>query len=141
MEIWHTQGRKGSYIYRSEWMLQMPLIQLTQMCKIRMQMLCKVLQIKHRVLQYKIRLRVLQFKTQLRVHKSESGSGPCRSNTHSRSCNSNSSSRSCTGWSKYTCPATTTTGPYTTGSPCWYCSACSPDNLSKLDRQKTTILR
>ena len=23
--IWHTQGRKGSYIYILEWMLQMPL--------------------------------------------------------------------------------------------------------------------
>ena len=22
-------------------------------------------------------------------------------------------------------------------SPCWYCSACSPDNLSKLDREET----
>ena len=48
-------------------MLQMPLIQLIQMLKINLWMWYKVLQIKHRVPQYKIRLRVLQFKTQLRV--------------------------------------------------------------------------
>ena len=45
-------------------MLQMSLIQLTQMCKVRMWMPHKVLQIKHRVLWYKIRLRDKQFKTQ-----------------------------------------------------------------------------
>ena len=33
-------------------------------------------------------------------------------------------------------PATTTTCSSTT-SPCWYCSAHSPDNLSKLDREET----
>ena len=68
--------------------------------------------------------------------KSKSGSGPCRSNSHSRSCSSNSSSRSHTGWSKYTNSATTTTSCSTTG-PCWYCSAHSSDNLSKLDRKET----
>ena len=33
-------------------------------------------------------------------------------------------------------PATTTTSSSTT-SPCWYGSAHSPDNLSKLDREET----
>ena len=112
-------------------MLQMTLIWLTRMHKIKMQTPCKVLQ---------IRLRVPQFKTQLRSHKSESGSSPCRSNSSSRSCSSDSSSRSHTGWSEYTHPTTTTTSSYTTG-PCWYCSACFPDNLPELDRKETQILR
>ena len=72
--------------------------------------------------------------------KSKLGSSPCSSNSSSSPCMSDSSSRSHTGWSKYTCPTTTTTGPHTTG-PCWYCSAHSPDNLSKLDREETRILR
>ena len=46
-------------------MLLMPLIQLTQMLKVKMWMQSQVLQIKHKVPQYKIRLRVPQFKTQL----------------------------------------------------------------------------
>ena len=50
------------------------------------------------------------------------------------SSSSGTSSRSHTGWSNYTCPTTTRTGPHTTG-PCWYCSA-----RSKLDREETRIL-
>ena len=48
-------------------MLQMPLIHLTQMCKIRMQMWCKVLQIRLRVLEFKTQLRVPQIKIRLKV--------------------------------------------------------------------------
>ena len=55
------------YICVLRWMLLMLLIQLTQMLKVRMWMQSKVLQIKHKVLQYKIRIRVPQFKIQLHV--------------------------------------------------------------------------
>ena len=48
-------------------MLLMPLIQLLQMLQFRMWMQSKVLQIKHKVPWYKIRLKVPQFKTQLRI--------------------------------------------------------------------------
>ena len=103
------------YIYRLGWMLQTPLIQLTQMCKIRMQMQCKVLQIK----------------TQGPTAQNQA-QGPTVQNPAQGPTNQNQaqvpavqipvlvpaglipSSRSHTGWSKYTCPTTTTTGPHTT---------------------------
>ena len=114
----------------------MPLIQLIQMLKINSWMQYKVPQIKHRVLQYKIRFRVPQFKTQIRVLQIQNlapvhaGQIPAQG-----PCSLNSSSWSCSSWSKYTSPATTTTSSSTTG-PYWYCSAHSPDNLSKLDRKE-----
>ena len=37
------------------------------------------------------------------------------------------------GWSKFISSTSTTTSSNTTGT-CWYASAHSPDNLSKLDR-------
>ena len=65
----------------------------------------------------------------------KSGSGPCRSNSCSDSSSLGTSSRSHAGWSKFTSSTTTTTSSNTTGS-CWYGSACSPDNVSKLDTKK-----
>ena len=65
----------------------------------------KVLQIRLRVLQFKIRLRSLQVKFLLRFPGS-----------------SGTSTRSCTGCSKFTSSATTTTSSSKTG-PCWYGSA------------------
>ena len=64
INIWKFSTLKVGkvYIYKLEWMLQMPLIQLIQRCKIRMQMQCKVPQIKHRVLWHKIRLSVPQIR-------------------------------------------------------------------------------
>ena len=56
--------------------------------------------------------------------------------THS-SCCSNTSSRSCTQVGQNIPSSATTTTSSSTTSPCWYCSACSPDNLSKLDREET----
>ena len=72
MEIWHTQGRKGSDIFRSEWMLQTPQIQLTQMHHIKMWMLCKVLQ--------NSGSGSISSKPSSGCCKSKSGSSPCRSN-------------------------------------------------------------
>ena len=110
----------------------MPLILLTQMNKIKMPMQLKVLQIKHRVQRNKIRLRVPTIQNQVQVPPAQIPiqvpaaqipiQGPAQIGQN------------------IPIQPLQQRGPYAT-SPCWYDSACSPDNLPKLDWEETRIFR
>ena len=118
-------------------MLQMPLIQLIQMLKINLWMWYKVLQIKHRVLQFKIRLRVPQFKTQLRVLQIKIRLKSMQVKFQLKVMQFKFQFKVLLKLVKmYPSSHHHQTSSSTTG-PCRYCSAHSPDNLSNLDRKET----
>ena len=117
-------------------MFQMPLIQLIQMFKINLWMWYKVLQIKHRVLQYQIRLRVPQFKTQLRVPQTKIRPKSLQVKFQLKVLQFKFQFKVLLKSVKIYPPSHHHRQLQYT-SPCRYCSAHSLDNLSKLDRKET----